>query len=235
MGPLSLAARQRERLSRASPANGAGVFGLENVSAASDKGRAVFLVMVMAVGTFVAFVEALVLRSLAPLVAALAGWAFVALYIMLSGTLFQRAGRGIGAITLPSGDSTPSVNQHSNIQALVARGELAKAAEAFRAAIAADPQDLVACEQLGRLALGELKDCETALFAYREAERRCPDPRRKLGFALMVAGIYRENLRDPGRAAVELGRILARYPDAPNADALRAEREQLKAIHFEGA
>jgi len=211
------------------------VFGLENVSAASDKGRAVFLVMVMAVGTLVAFVEGLILRSWAPLVAALAGWAFVAMYILLSGTMFHRAGRGIGAIMAPSGDSTPSVNQHSAIQAMVARGEYAKAAEAYRAAIAEDPHDLLACEQLGQLAIGRLKDYETALFAFREAERRAVESRRALGYALLVAGIYRDNLRDAGRAAVELGRVLARYPDAPNAQALRAEREELKARHFEGA
>jgi tetratricopeptide (TPR) repeat protein len=211
------------------------VFGLENVSAASDKGRAVFLVMVMAVGTLVALVEALILLSWAPLAAALAGWAFVGVYIVLSGTMFHRAGRGIGALTVPSGDSTPSVNQHSNVQAMVARGEYAKAAEAYRAAIAADPVDLVACELLGRLAMGQLKDYDTSLFAFREAERRCTEPRRRLGFALLTVGIYRDNLRDPGRAAVELGRILAQYPDAPNAEALRAEREELKARHFEGA
>lgn len=210
------------------------MFGLENVSAASEKGRAVFLVMVMAVGTLVAFVEGLILRSWAPLVAAMAGWAFVAMYILLTGTLFQKAGRGIGGITLPSGDATPSVNQHSSIQAMVARGEYAKAAESYRAAMVADPNDVVACEQLGRLAIGQLKDYQTALFAFREAERRCTEPRRRVGFALLTAGIYRDNLKDPGRAAVELGRILDRYPDAPNAEALRREREELKARHFEG-
>ena len=211
------------------------MFGLENVSAATEKGRAVFLAMVMAAVTLVSLVESLILLSWAPLVAALAGWAFVAAYIVLSGTMFHRAGRGIGAITVPSGDSTPSVNQHSSIQALVARGEYAKAAESYRAAIAADPGDLVACEQLGRLAIGPLKDYDTALFAFREAERRCVEPRRRVGFALLVAGVYRDNLKDPGRAAVELGRILGRYPDAPNADALRREREELKARHFEGS
>jgi hypothetical protein len=33
---------------------------------------------------------------------------------------------------------------------------------------------------------------------------------------------------------VELRRILARYPDVPNADALRSEIDELKAMHFEG-
>jgi tetratricopeptide (TPR) repeat protein len=211
------------------------VLGLEHLSAASAKGRFVFLVMVMAVATLVSGLEAVVLLSWAPLLVALGGWAFVLFYGALEGVFAGRAGRVVGALTLPSGQATPSVNQHSNIQALVARGEYAKAAEAYRAAIAADPADVVACELLGRLALSELKDSETALYAFREAERRSSEPRRRLGYALLVAGVYRDNLRDPGRAAVELSRLLARYPDAPNAGALRAELERLKTLHFEGS
>jgi len=132
----------------------------------------------------------------------------------------------------PSGSSTPSVDQHSNIAAMAIRGETAKAAEAYRAAIAADPDDLVACEQLAQLALRELKDYDLAITAYREAERRTPQPKRQLGYAMLVATVYRDYLRDAGRTMVELSRILARYPDAPNAAALRAELEQIKASHF---
>jgi cytochrome c-type biogenesis protein CcmH/NrfG len=134
----------------------------------------------------------------------------------------------------PSGSSTPSVNQHSNIAALAVRGETAKAAEAYRAAIAADPDDVVACEQLAQLALRGLKDYDLAVQAYREAERRAPQPKRQLGYAMLVATVYRDYLRDPGKTMVELGRILARYPDAPNAPALRTELEAIKAQHFEG-
>jgi tetratricopeptide (TPR) repeat protein len=125
------------------------------------------------------------------------------------------------------------VNQHSNIQAMTARGEYRKAAEAYRAAMEADPADLLACEQLGQLALRELKDFPLALTAYREAERRQSDPRRAVGYAMMIAGIYRDNLKDYGKAMVELRKLLARYPDAPNAARLRAEIDELKALHFE--
>ena len=132
----------------------------------------------------------------------------------------------------PSGSSTPSVNQHSNIAAMAVRGETARAAEAYRAAIAADPADVVACEQLAQLALRGLKDYDLAIQAYREAERRTTEPKRQLGYALLVAAVYRDYLRDAGRTMVELGRILARYPDASNAPALRTELEQIKASHF---
>jgi len=76
------------------------------------------------------------------------------------------------------------------------------------------------------------KDYETAVWAYREAQRRVAEPRRQMGFALLVIGLYRDNLRDPGRATVEMRKFLSRWPDAPNAGALRAELDQLKAELF---
>ena len=48
-----------------------------------------------------------------------------------------------------------------------------------------------------------------------------------------MANICRDDLKDYGRAVVELRRILARYPDVPNAGRLRAEIEELKAMHLE--
>jgi len=152
------------------------MFGLEHLSATTAKGRFVFLVMVMVVVTAVALLEGAVLGSAVPLVAAMFGWAVILMYGVVEGALFERAGRGVAAITLPSGSATPSVNQHSNIEALVARGRLAEAADAYRAVIAADPRDLVACERLGQLALRELKDPQLALFAAREGEKRAPEP-----------------------------------------------------------
>ncbi len=128
----------------------------------------------------------------------------------------------------PRGDSTPSVNQHSDIAAMVARGEYAKAAEAYQAAMADDPGDVVACEHLALLARRELKDYPLALAAWREAERRA-EPRRKLGYALHAVGTLRDDLKDVGRAIVEIRRVLETYPGAPNAAALRAELAQLKA------
>lgn len=133
----------------------------------------------------------------------------------------------------PRGEDTPYVNQHSGIQAMVMRGEYAKAAQAYRDVIATDPADRLACEQLALLALQELKDYETAVFAYREAEKRHTVPGKKLTFGMMAAETIRDRLRDPGRAVVELRRLLATYPDAPNAAALRNELELLKSHLFE--
>jgi regulator of sirC expression with transglutaminase-like and TPR domain len=49
---------------------------------------------------------------------------------------------------------------------------------------------------------------------------------------LLAANICRDNLKDYGKAMVELRRVLALYPDVPNAARLRAEIEELRALHF---
>jgi tetratricopeptide (TPR) repeat protein len=165
---------------------------------------------------------AIALGSLPLMILGAVVWAFWALYYIL-----------VTRILLPTGEDTPSVNQHSSIEAMEVRGRYEEAADAYRAVIAADPGDIVACEKLGQLALRQLKQHDLALFAYREAERRSTQPRRQLGYALIIAGIYRDSLKDHGKAVVELRRILERYPDAPNADRLRAELDELKAAHFE--
>ncbi|MFI5206595.1 MAG: tetratricopeptide repeat protein [Gemmatimonadales bacterium] len=137
-------------------------------------------------------------------------------------------------VLLPDGKETPYIVQHSNIEAMEVSGRYAEASAAYRAVILEQPQDLVACEKLGQLALRQLKDYDLALQAYREAERRAVEPRRKLGYAMIVAGIYRDNLKDVGKALVELRRIVALYPEAPNRARLIAEIDELRSVHFEG-
>jgi len=162
------------------------------------------------------------------------GWLTLGGYLILHAVFVSPAGDAIGRIIVPAGGSTPSVAQHSNIEAMEMKGRYAEAAEAYQAIIASAPEDLVACEKLGALAMRQLKDYELAIFAYREAEKRVGEPKRKLGYAMIVAGIYRDNLKDTGKAMVELRRIVAKYPEAPNRARLSAEIDELKAMHFEG-
>ncbi len=203
------------------------------VDASSDAGKAVFLAMIMSGATVLSIIEAIVLQRFAPIGAALLGWLFVAVYIVVQGSLLHKSAGAVSSITAPSGSSTPSVAQHSNIEALEMKGEYAKAAEAYRAAIAADPHEIVACEKLGQLALRQLKDFDTAVWAYHQAEQRATEPRRRVGYAMLALSILRDTAHDTGRTVVELRKLLERYPDVPNAAALRAELEQLKATLFE--
>lgn len=192
------------------------------------------MAILLGIFTLVAVAVGLALGSWAWLLLAgcCAGWATLGFYYVLNRGVIEPVGDAIGRILVPSGGSTPSVAQHSNIEAMEARGRYAEAAEAYRSVIAADPLDLVACEKLGQLAIRELKDFPLAVFAYREAEKRTTEPKRKLGYAMLVAGIYRDNLRDYGKAMVELRRIVARYPEAPNRARLSTEIDELKALHF---
>ncbi|MEK6767493.1 MAG: hypothetical protein AABY85_00750 [Gemmatimonadota bacterium] len=205
---------------------------LGRIPAHTLQAQLLYISAFVALGTLLNLVLAALMRSWIPIVSALVGWAFVGVYGLVRVAFFDRTAGRVGRILAPSGSSTPSVNQHSNIQAMEARGELRKAAEAYRAVIETEPEDIVACEKLGQLALRELKDFALAIWAYREADRRVGEPKRQLGYALIVAGIYRDNVQDTGKAIVETRKVLERFPDAANAAQLRAELDELKARHF---
>jgi len=160
-------------------------------------------------------------------------WAVFGIYLLLNRVVIEPMGAAVGRVLLPSGSSTPADKPLSHIEALEARGEVAKAAEAYKAEIASDPADVTSCERLALLAQRRLNDCETALWAYREAERRADSPARKFGYGLLAAGVLRDQLKDPRRAVVELRRLVQQYPAAPRVGALRKEIEELKAGMFE--
>ena len=165
-------------------------------------------------------------------VVAFAWLVFGALQVMRK-VVIDNAGKAAGHILMPSGGSTPPAKGLSHIEAMVAHGDLAKAAAAYRAEILADPADLGSCERLATLAQRDLRDYDLAAWAYRQAEQRAESPGRKFGFGLLVAGIFRDNLKDHGRTVVELRRLVQQYPNAPRLDALRAEIDELKAGLFD--
>ncbi len=134
----------------------------------------------------------------------------------------------------PTGESTPGDKPLSHIDAMVARGDYQAAATAYNREILADPADFWSCERLAMLARSHLGDPELAVRALRQAEQRVPEPRRRAGYALLAAAVLRDDVRDTGRAITELSRVLATYPDIPNAPILREELESLRARHFRG-
>lgn len=162
-----------------------------------------------------------------------AAWAVFGIYSVVYGVGASRAADAVGRVLMPSGSSTPSVNTHSNIEAMAMRGQYAKAAEAYKAAIAADPLDLVACEKLGQMAMRDMQDWQLAVFAYREAERRAAGEKAKVAFGTIVAELYRDKLNEPRRAVVELARLVNSYPAAPAVPALKQELELIKSHLFE--
>ena len=158
--------------------------------------------------------------------------------IILGGTVLAMWGFHYVFMTrvlMPTGESTPGDKPLSHIEAMTARGDYARAADAYRAEIAGDPADYLSCERLALLARAHLGDRELALSMYREAERRVTVPRRKCGYAVQALGVLRDDLKDAGRAVVEIRRILATYPEVPNAAALQRDLDHLRSEHFRTA
>jgi tetratricopeptide (TPR) repeat protein len=159
--------------------------------------------------------------------ASFAALAVYAVVFLMRVTVVDSAGSAAGKLLMPDGSTTPPAKPLSHIEAMVARGDYARAADAYQAEIDTDPVDVTSCDRLGQLALRELKDAPRALRAFREGEKRAEAPARKFGFALQIAGIYRDHLRDRGKAVRELSRVLSLYPDMPRIEAVRAELDEL--------
>ena len=122
-------------------------------------------------------------------------------------------------------------------ESLAARGAPDAAAEAYRLR-AATPRDRVpALLRRAELLAGPLARPAEAVAELealqREAERLTPLDDMRLGLAL--ADLYEQRLQDPGRAMVELRRLIDRYPDARQTRALRGLLGTLRTRHFAGS
>lgn len=126
---------------------------------------------------------------------------------------------------------------YSAIETLVARGQYAEAAEAYRER-AQDPASRAEAT-LRRAALlgGILGEPETAvaeLENLRAGERRLT-PAEDIRVGLALADLAERRLADPGRAMVELRRLIDRYPSGRHLRRLRTELAKLKAERFHDA
>lgn len=122
---------------------------------------------------------------------------------------------------------------YSAIEARVARGEYAEAAEEYaeRARIRRERVD--ATLRRAALLAGPLSQVETAaveLDALRADGRLSAPDDIRVGVAL--ADLYEFRFADPGRAMVELRRLIDRYPDGRAARQLRRTLAALKAERF---
>ena len=178
-------------------------------------------------GTLVAV--ALALSGIAPRAILLVG-AFWAIYGLISGFtvgVLEPVIEGL-AEALQSVGLTRAGGGYSAIETLVARGHLAEAAEAYRER-AQQPADRVeATVRRAALLAGPLGQPETALVelqALRE-HRLTADADLRVGVALV--DVYERRLAEPGRAMVELRRLIDLYPDRRATLRLRRELAILK-------
>jgi len=178
-------------------------------------------------GTVVAV--ALALSGIAPRAILLVG-VFWAIYGLISGFTsgvlepliegLAEALQSVGLIRAGGG--------YSAIETLVARGQLAEAAEAYRERAQGPADRVEATVRRAALLAGPLGQPETALVelqALRE-HRLTADADLRVGVALV--DVYERRLADPGRAMVELRRLIDLYPDRRATLRLRRELAILK-------
>jgi tetratricopeptide (TPR) repeat protein len=140
------------------------------------------------------------------------------------------AGAVAKAMTFPDGSHTPYEEQYSFQESLVARGDMAAALEAYEKVIAEQPgraaPRLRAAEHYARGA----RDARRAAELFREV-RDFPDvsTRDAVYASSRLADLYDGPLGEPGRALVELRRIIERYPGTAVAAHARAALPKLKS------
>jgi hypothetical protein len=134
------------------------------------------------------------------------------------------------AITFPSGASSPYEEQFSFQESLAARGDVEGALASYEAIITDRPY-----APLPRLRAAELhatrgRDPERAAVLFRSVrDMPAATPRDALYASHRLVDLYDGPLADPGRALVELRRIIERFPNSPAAVRARAALPELKA------
>jgi len=128
------------------------------------------------------------------------------------------------------GATTPYKEQYSYQQALVMQGRLDEALASFEAVIAEKPEAIDPRIKAAELYARDKGNFVRAASLFREVQR----------IATVTAGedTYVTNrlvdlltgpLQDPGRALVELRRLIERYPDTPGAEHARGALAALKS------
>jgi tetratricopeptide (TPR) repeat protein len=164
---------------------------------------------------------------LTSLVGALAGAYFV---YWLQTRSAAAAGVVATAVTFPTGAHTPYEEQYSYQESLVAKGNMVAALEAYEKVIAEQPgrvaPRLRAAEHYAR----DARDPHRAAELFREV-RDFPDvsTRDAVYASSRLADLYDGPLGEPGRALVELRRIIERYPGTAVASHARDALPRLKA------
>jgi len=117
----------------------------------------------------------------------------------------------------------------SGIETLVARGRLAEAAEVYRERAQTQADRVEATVRRATLLAGPLGQPETALVELQALREHGLSPEQDLRVGIALVDIYERRLNEPGRAMVELRRLIDLYPDRRAARRLRRELAVLRA------
>jgi hypothetical protein len=128
------------------------------------------------------------------------------------------------------GASPPYVEQYSYQQALVMQGRVDDALASFEAIITQDPVTIDARLRAAELYDRERKNVVRAAALFREVQRI---PTVSAGQFIFVTNrlvdLYTGPLNEPGKALVELRRLIEMHPTSPAAEHARAALVRLKA------
>jgi hypothetical protein len=118
---------------------------------------------------------------------------------------------------------------YSGIEALVARGELAAAADAYRERARNPLERTEATIRHAGLLAGEMNQPETAVVELDNLRQGPLSARDEFRIGLALVALYRDRLGEPGRAMGELRRLIDRYPAEPATARLRVMLAELKS------
>ena len=146
-----------------------------------------------------------------------------------------RAGSAVGdgwkAIAV-DGTSTPYKEQYSSQQSLVMQGKLDEALESFEAVIAEQPAAVDPRLRAAELYARDKGNHRRAAELFREVQRIELVSSGDFVYAThRLVDLLTGPLADPGRALVELRRLIERYPDGQAAESARTALTALKERH----
>ena len=120
---------------------------------------------------------------------------------------------------------------YSGIETLVVRGDYATAAEAYRERAQRPGQRVEATVRRAALLAGPLQHPETALVELESLRRGTLSPAEDVRVGVALVDLYERRLGEPGRAMVELRRLIDLHPDHSTVRRLRRALANLKDEH----
>jgi GNAT superfamily N-acetyltransferase len=143
--------------------------------------------------------------------------------------LLEGSGRTAQAVYAPEAAGTYA-QTHSNIDAMEAKGHYRAAADAWEAVIISQPLNPWPLIRAGELYARQLNDPETAVVRFvlaRDVTGVTPELQRYA--SQKIVDLYLGALNDPGKAQVELRRLIIAHPGTREAEFARAAIARLKA------
>lgn len=120
----------------------------------------------------------------------------------------------------------------SEIETLEAQGRFAEASDAYLERARAPRDRVRATIRRAALLGGPLADPQAAVQSLLDLRTAALAPADDIDAGLALVDLYDYRLGDPGRAMVELRRLIDQYPDARHQRRLRRLLAELKESHF---